>query len=286
MHAYLIIAHNEFGILEKLIKMLDHEKNDLYIHIDKAVSDFDFEYFKSIAKKSKLQFTDRIHISWGDHSMICAEYILLEAAVSSGIEYKYLNLISGVDLPLKSADELVEYFDNLYPKQLIHFAGELNAIESSRVRHYHFFTGRRNVFNRLMTKFEQIVQTILHIDRQKGIKVKRGSQWFSITRDFAKHLVDNKTEIIKKMKHTFIPDEFFVQTQAFNSKFIDSLDLATYDDSNEQNMRYIDWTRGHPYTFCEEDFDDIMNSGFLFVRKLTDKNKLPEMIYNKVINNI
>ena len=34
-HAYLIICHNQFKLLKKLIMMLDNENNDIYIHIDK-----------------------------------------------------------------------------------------------------------------------------------------------------------------------------------------------------------------------------------------------------------
>lgn len=36
-HAYLIIAHNEFDLLQKLISVLDDERNDIFIHIDKKV---------------------------------------------------------------------------------------------------------------------------------------------------------------------------------------------------------------------------------------------------------
>lgn len=32
--AYLIMAHNEPYVLEKLIRMLDYPDNDIYIHID------------------------------------------------------------------------------------------------------------------------------------------------------------------------------------------------------------------------------------------------------------
>ena len=35
MHAYMIIAHNQFELLERLIAALDDERNDIYIHIDK-----------------------------------------------------------------------------------------------------------------------------------------------------------------------------------------------------------------------------------------------------------
>ena len=47
-HAYLIMAHNNFGILEKLLMLLDDQRNDIYIHIDKKVKDFDFHYFSYI----------------------------------------------------------------------------------------------------------------------------------------------------------------------------------------------------------------------------------------------
>ena len=53
-HAYLIVAHNNFYILERLVKLLDYEFNDIYIHIDKKVKDFRFNYFKNIVTKSKI----------------------------------------------------------------------------------------------------------------------------------------------------------------------------------------------------------------------------------------
>ena len=32
-------------------------------------------------------------------------------------------------------------------------------------------------------------------------------------------------------------------------------------------LRYIDWKRGNPYVFCNEDFEDLVNSPYLFARK-------------------
>ena len=34
MHAYLIIAHEQFDLLESLLKCIDDARNDIYIHID------------------------------------------------------------------------------------------------------------------------------------------------------------------------------------------------------------------------------------------------------------
>ena len=46
-HAMLIMAHKQFEILEKLMRQLDHVRNDLYIHIDRKSKGFDPEYFVS-----------------------------------------------------------------------------------------------------------------------------------------------------------------------------------------------------------------------------------------------
>ena len=38
-HAFLIIAHNEYPVLEVLLSMLDDERNDIYLHIDKRATE-------------------------------------------------------------------------------------------------------------------------------------------------------------------------------------------------------------------------------------------------------
>ncbi len=82
-HAYMIIAHNQFELLEKLILALDDERSDIYVHIDAKVKCFDFEYFKALPRYSKLSFTDeRVNITWGDFSQVMCEMLLLQCAVS------------------------------------------------------------------------------------------------------------------------------------------------------------------------------------------------------------
>ena len=37
-HAYLILVHNDFEILGQLIRAIDDERNDIYIHFDRKVA--------------------------------------------------------------------------------------------------------------------------------------------------------------------------------------------------------------------------------------------------------
>ena len=120
MHAYLIIAHDQFDLLESLLKCIDDERNDIYIHID-SHSKLDISRIQSVLQNSRVEFVPRIHIRWGGFDMVRCEYELLEAAFESGREYDYVHLISGADLPLKNQDEIHRYFDEHKGEEFVHF---------------------------------------------------------------------------------------------------------------------------------------------------------------------
>ena len=69
-HAFLIIAHNNFNQLKKLIKLLDANNHDIYIHIDKKSKDFIRADFDGIAKKSKVFIYQEYKIYWGGFSQV------------------------------------------------------------------------------------------------------------------------------------------------------------------------------------------------------------------------
>ncbi len=286
MHAYLILAHNEFDILEKLVKSIDDERNSIFIHIDKKVKNFDFDRFLSLTQKSKLAFTDkRINIKWGDFNMIEAEYALLEKAFENGEKYDYVHLISGVDIPLMNQNSIHSFFENNNGKEFVHFTHEkLNDTELDRVRAYHFATGRRNLINRFITKLESTFARISGINRIKNLEVQKGGQWFSITGDFAKYILSKKDFVYHQFKHTFIPDEFFVQTLLINSDYKQKLYHKEFDNSPYANMHYSDWQRGTPYTFTIDDKDEIDDMDFLFVRKFSSKvdSEIVDYLFEKI----
>lgn len=49
MHAYLIIAHEQFDLLESLLKCIDDARNDIYIHIDSR-SELDIGRIEKVAE--------------------------------------------------------------------------------------------------------------------------------------------------------------------------------------------------------------------------------------------
>lgn len=112
-HAMLIMAHNQFEILEKLMTQLDHERNDIYIHIGRKSRGFEQSYFENICKQGKVVFIPRMSVHWGDSSQTKCELSLIEAALSTGQEYLYLHLLSGSDLQIKPTKRFMIFIMNI-----------------------------------------------------------------------------------------------------------------------------------------------------------------------------
>ena len=69
-HAYLIMAHDDFYILEKLLELIDDKRNDIFLHVDKKSKSFDREKIIKIIKNSNIYFIDRMEINWGGFSQV------------------------------------------------------------------------------------------------------------------------------------------------------------------------------------------------------------------------
>lgn len=291
--AYLIMAHNDFTVLEKELKLLDNENNDIYLHIDKKVKNFDFNYFKNLIKKSNLYFTKRLDVRWGSFKQIECEYLLFKTA--SVNNYSYYHLLSGIDMPLKSQIEIYKFFKENKGKEFVCFDNHKNISISAleRVKYYHFFTSLARSKNKLLRKFFQKfhfhslkIQKKLKVNRLKKVnyEFRKGANWVSVTNEFVKYLLSKEKEVKKIFKYSYCADELFVQTIIYNSKFYQNV----YSKKNDDYLgikRFIDWQRGEPYTFTIEDYDLLMNSNCFWARKFSSQKdkEIIDKIYEKVV---
>ena len=130
--------------------------------------------------------------------------------------------------------------------------------------------GKKNWFVAIIEWVSLEVQKFLKIDRtkyEKNIEYKYGANWFSITNKLAEFIIEKESWIRKRFKNTKCADEIFLQTIVYNSKFKNNLYYDKMDDNYISCMRKIDWTRGTPYVWKNCDFEELINSGFLFARK-------------------
>ena len=281
----MILAHNQFPLLKKLIAFLDGDDGDIFLHIDAKVRDLDPEEFLSIPKKSRLVMTDRVSVSWGDFSMVEAEYALLRAAVPGG--YDYYHLLSGVDVPLKSRAYIRLFFEENNNINYVNFlAPEISRENRWRVRFYYPFQPlniRRSWLRKGLRDLSAGVQLLAGVDRTRNtpadLVFQKGTQWFDITRDLAEYLLAREEDVRQIFRLTYCPDELFVQTMVASSSFRNTLLPTAFDGKHRNCCRYIDWERGSPYVFTDEDLETLIHTdpGCLFARKF-DYSRWPGIV--------
>ena len=285
-HAYLIMAHNNWKILEKLLLLLDDECNDIFLHIDARVANFDQNKLPNL-KYSKVTFIERKSVYWADFSLVDVAYKLFKSAKAQH-DYSYYHLLSGSDLPIKSKEYIYNFFENS-GKEFIGIVPKEVYYSVRRVKFYHPFLHNKYYRNSITLKgldrIFEYVQKFCGVNRIKGNtdKIMDGWQWFSVTDGFCEFVIRNEAKINKMFSYTIASDELFMQTLAYNSEFRDRI----YDMTDLKNgsMRFIDWQRGKPYTWGAEadDYQVLMNSPYLFARKFDEKHyDIVEKIYSEV----
>jgi len=273
-HAYLIIAHHHFDMLERLIGVLDSEHADFYIHINRRANDFDEARILGAMKKSKGKIFRKYKITWGADTQIKCELFLMEQAIKEN--YDYYHLLSGVDIPLKTAKEIEAYFET-QTKSFLEIKQEKDISATlERVRYYYplqALIGRqkagRGWFYALLDQlsYECVkIQKLLHIDRTRNAPFTycRGGNWFSITHELTVHAVGCRALIRKYFYHSITADEMFLQCVACTSPYREEI--------IRENLRLVDWQRTEhggcsPHTFTIEDYEMLTSSDRLFARK-------------------
>ena len=281
-HAFLIMAHTNFTILKKLVMLLDDERNDVYIHIDKKVK----EKPNLCCEKAGLYVLDkRIDVRWATVKQIELEFLMFQTAYQNG-PYQYYHLLSGVDLPIKTNDYIHCFFERYAG---LEFVGFVDAVEASKhlfkVQLFHFFTSNLKDKQSLSAKFHRKImlwQFNHHLFlRNRHIDFQKGANWVSVTNDFVTYLLSKKKETLKRYKFTYGADEIFLQTILWNSSF--RYHIYNVKDEYVGCMREICWNRGNPYIWTEADYDELMNSDKLFARKF-DESHLK--IVNRIVERL
>lgn len=268
-HAYLIIAHNEFELLQILVSALDATWADIYVHIDrkcKGMPELHTEH-------SRLDVFSEVDVRWGDYSEVECEYILFERASANG-RYDYYHLLSGVDLPIKSKQYIYDFFEANNGKEFIDAYPYDKAEVERKTRYYHLFPGHfrnGNILLRAVRAAALRMQILLGTKRNKDVELKKGAQWVSVTDEFVRHLISQKDWVRRHFHHTFCADEIFLQTVCWNSPFRDK---AFKDaDWGNGNMRFIDWSGGEIHTLTMDYYNELLSPDSIFARKFSSQNR-------------
>ena len=219
----------------KLWKNFINSKYNIYIHNKDKFTGFFEQYC----------IHNKVKTKWGDISLIKATLNLFEVAFQT-TENKYFVLLSDKCIPLYSANDIYNNIKNL----------DNNLILSYNLH--------RKRYNSLADKSFFNKNTFM-----------KQNQWMILKRDTVKHFIEND------YTHIFgdnfkVPDEhYFINIiNKFNISFIN------------KKITYVNWSeksdlpkyKAKPKTYSKltnENIENILKSGALFMRKVGPECKLP-----------
>jgi hypothetical protein len=269
--AYIILAHKNEQQVQRLIDTLDDKKSTFFLHVDRKVSITEFK--KIFSNDTRVHFVQRVKTEWGGFGLVDATLNAMSDVRKSG-DFDKIILLSGQDYPIKSNEEIDQYFQHSrYNIFMDHFPlpnhrkwGPGGGMY--RVNKYFFGLSFIKKYLAKVANFLATFIPFLNRKLAKGIEPFSGSQWWAMDMRALNYVLDyvaTHPEYVKFHKHTFAPDELFFQMILLNCE-----DDSLRNNIANDNLRYMKWKTSdiaHPEILKVNDLDDIGDSNALFARK-------------------
>lgn len=263
--AHLILTYTNPKQTERMIKSMEHKDFDFYIHVDKKFDINPHLFLKSLPNVYFIN--NRVDVKWAGYNTVKATFECIKEIVNTGIEYNYINFLSGQDYPLKPADELFAFFSENVGKEFLSYRDIKNDWKEGLIRMEKYFLSNHSFKGK--TKLENIVNYIMPKRKLPyNLHPYGKSMFWMLSPEVAMYVV-NKVEGDKKLINFFslcwASDEFVFQTILLNSEYKNKI--------VNNNYRYIDWSLGgaNPKTLDESDFEKLKKSNMLFTRKVSQE---------------
>ena len=269
--AHFILAHKNPHQLERLVKRLMHADADIYIHLDAKT---DIAPYADIASLPNVFFTEpRKPVGWADFTCIPVCLDAFDDILNTGKTYSHINLLSGQDYPLKSAEEIQAFLFQHPDKTFMRYRDIYKdwPVTISRLEKYHFGVYKFPLKYRLQWLVTKFPWFFPKKRLPNNLTAYGRSQWFAIDPVCARYAIDYMREnpnVFRFFKMTWGCDEIVFQTILINSHLKDRV--------INDHLRYIRFKRGNanPDILTMDDAKILVDSGKFYARKFdTEKDE-------------
>jgi hypothetical protein len=255
--AYIISAYHRLGQVARLVRRLHTGRTTFFIHVDRKTDDGEYRALTaSLRDLPSVHFLDRHSCHWGGFGHVRATLKGIDELLGSSILFDYAILLTGQDYPIKPNGFIERFFDTQHPKSFMAVSslpsqswsprGGLDRIEYAHLRFYG---------HHLKLPFKRRFP--------RDLQPHGGGAYWSLSKEcveYVSRFVAGRPDVVSFFRRVDIPDEIFFHTILMSSPLRDSI----VDD----NLRYIDWSRGRrPAVLETSDFDALSASPKLFARK-------------------
>ncbi|MCO5934670.1 beta-1,6-N-acetylglucosaminyltransferase [Mucilaginibacter sp. RB4R14] len=290
--AYIIIAHKAPAQLHRLISRLNDGKSEFFIHIDKKADLKQFDNLNDFG--NSLHFLERFDSKWGSLGAIQPFLSGLIAIKDSETEFDRIMLLSGQDYPIKSNDEIDEFFVSSPYSVFINYFPIPNYERWPgsdrgglyRVDKYYFGLEWYELFSSRFLNLVSAYVPFLRREIPNGMKPFTGQTWWNLDTyalNYILNYVAQHPEYLHFHKNTFVADEVFVQMIIGNST--DERLLNSIENSEKRFTIWEKVSNPHPVILKVTDFMAIASSDDLFARKFdeTVDSEILDLIDAKIL---
>jgi hypothetical protein len=287
--AYLILAHTDAEHICRLANRLTKFSwEEVFIHVDKKV---DIEPFYNLLRTNRsVHFiTERVKVYWAGYSSILATINLFKFAINYG-SYDRFVILQGQDYPIKSSQEIYNFFDN---NPNVEFINAIDATNSKQIKTLHkycfmWLIDDINVFKKVWNKFNSILiqrkllmkfKNPYIIENGKKYGIYQGWAHVALTRNCVNYIINfynTHPKFNKFFTTTYAPDESYFHTIIYNSEFVnntvDGRSIEYNGVDSLLNVTYFEYPNQVTVFKNKEDFDKLHKSKYLFFRKVNSKS--------------
>jgi hypothetical protein len=280
--AILILAHKNPKQLAHLVKSLSHSETAIFIHLDAKSNRNEFQTEFDLQSVLPEYMIQKIDIVYSSITYIEATLILMKEAISQGCNY--FVLLSGLDMPLKPIQHIVDFFKTNQEKDYFDFTPipytKLGYQGRTRTDFYNFKVRNqmetlfppKQIEHQMSWKGKLLNYWLLIINRGKTLRTfpmghqpYYSSQWWNLSLESVNYIIDfieKNPAYYKWYQKALHPEEMFFQTILLNSP------RKNFAENN--NLRHIRWKEGkkHPELIDISELAQISQStDALFARK-------------------
>lgn len=290
--AFLIMAHTDPAMLERLISRM-YDSDSLYvIHIN-ARSDIT-PFVGAFVEMPNVFFVPqdkRVAVNWAGFSLTEAVFTTVQYALQLRPDTQRFVLMSGADYPIKPlATILAEVRKD---QEILTVARKLDG----RGRGFHnglarrFYLGDYESFNVrtapwLLRKIGSAVNRFGPSRRPHPLQLYHGATWWSLTRQAIDHLLSMwGTPPMEWFRFSQLPDEMIPQTLLMHSprrefiKYNQLLGIGELDyEKGVNGPHFANWRDPNPTLprhLEEGDFEEVIAAEPLFMRKVDSVRSKP-----------
>ncbi len=218
---FALLAHSDPQLVARLARTMTETGHRIVVHYDAKATDRNFDVLQAAIgdRSDRVCFARRVRVGWGEWSVVQATLNCLDAIEAAGWNPDYVYLMSGMDYPIRSSDELEQFLQRNKGDEFIESvpSDSVKWVKSGPQRERYQYRWYFNWRDR-----PTLTQNAFSLQRRLGLKRRfvrdmtpfLGSQWWVLTWTSLKHIMKlaREPDIVAFFKNTLVPDELFFQT--------------------------------------------------------------------------